>query len=141
MSDKKPLNFRILLVMIIFFIYSIILIYTGIQEPTSIFDIIMGIVILLMVFILLPKDLRTTKEDIMLKWEKEREKGKKYFMFVQGPLFFGFPMAIVLWISDGTYTIKGLIIKLAIFYVIGMLMGLYTYSDSEKKYQRWKYNQ
>jgi Na+/H+ antiporter NhaD/arsenite permease-like protein len=141
MSDKKPLNFRVLLVMIIFFIYSIVIIYTGIQEPTSIFDIIMGIVILLMVFILLPKELRTTKEDSMLKWEKEREKGKKYFMYVQGPLTFGFPLAIVLEISDGTNSILGLVIKLIIFYVIGLLMGLYSYHDSEKKYQRWKYDQ
>ncbi|OZM58227.1 hypothetical protein CIB95_01245 [Lottiidibacillus patelloidae] len=141
MSEKKPINYRIVLVMIIIFIYSLFLIYSGLKDPIAIIDVIIGVVLLIGVFTYLPRELRTTKEDIMLKWEKDREKGKKYFIFIHGPAFYSFPLAIVLEISDGTHTIQGFIIKLAIFYVIGMLMGLYTYSNSEDKYKRWKYDQ
>ncbi len=81
------------------------------------------------------------KEKHFRKWEKLRRKGKKNFILVNGLLYWGFPMFIVM-----TFTVNkpasgniplGLIgISAVIWTLGGLAFGHFTWGASERAFQK-----
>ena len=83
---------------------------------------------------------RIRKPPKTTRWAQVRSQGKSHFLWYYGVLGVGVPIAvfkIVFDLSDrGNFPLLSLLLNVILFPIVGLLIGLLTWSISERKYRR-----